>query len=374
MTQTSPPYCLQAGSHSAETFRRAISTLLGSAGGIVAAGDYAVSQHGGGNMSVDVAGGVPGGQAWVPGSSVPSQGLYQTYNNATATLAVAASDVTNARVDVVEIQISDSAYAGVTDSAALTVLTGTPSGSPVAPSLSASSLALANLAVAANATQILTANITDRRSQVRFGTISPAYGAPWSGSSIIAATESRTNTAYGTLTTPDQVAGLVLPTNGIIEVLYQATWQESVTGAARAAIFIGANQMQIATDAIAGSNAATVQEQAKTAAGTANFDMPLASSPIGLVGVTTSGKSTGHSDVTTGQAIGLLGFGGNVRAEIVDPGNSSNVTAISVAMGFGGPVQLFLNAGTYTISVQFKSSSGSVTAKNRRLYCRVKPY
>src|SRR3954452_24168522 len=43
------------------------------------------------------------------------------------------------------------------------------------------------------------------------------------GKSIIATTESRTNTAYGTLTTPDRVSSIVLPTDGLITIAYQAT-------------------------------------------------------------------------------------------------------------------------------------------------------
>src|SRR5438309_7960968 len=43
------------------------------------------------------------------------------------------------------------------------------------------------------------------------------------------------------LTTPDQVTGIVLPTNGLIAVWYQATWQ-TAAGNAQAALFLGSNQ------------------------------------------------------------------------------------------------------------------------------------
>jgi hypothetical protein len=42
---------------------------------------------------------------------------------------------------------------------------------------------------------------------------------------------------------PDQVTGVVLPTDGLIAVWFQAKWQTSVTIASSAAVFIGANQL-----------------------------------------------------------------------------------------------------------------------------------
>jgi hypothetical protein len=64
------------------------------------------------------------------------------------------------------------------------------------------------------------------------------------GKSIIATSEARTNTAYGLLTTPDRVTGVVLPTSGLIAVAYQATWQESVATAGRAAVFLASTQLK----------------------------------------------------------------------------------------------------------------------------------
>jgi hypothetical protein len=63
------------------------------------------------------------------------------------------------------------------------------------------------------------------------------------GKSIITGPESRSNVAYGKLATPDQVT-VTLATDGLLKILYQATWQESIAGAAGAAIFIGSNQLQ----------------------------------------------------------------------------------------------------------------------------------
>jgi hypothetical protein len=154
------------------------------------------------------------------------------------------------------------------------------------------------------------------------------------GKTIIATEESRTNTAYGTLTTPDVVRSVVLPTDGLIAVAYHATWAESVQDAASAAIFIGANQLKIAQ---AGSAVPVVQGAGH--GNTATQHQPLYTVEGGLSGAT---ATAGFADVTTGQALG-----------------QSLV---------GGPCYVFAAAGTYDISIKFKATSGSVTALNRRLW------
>lgn len=171
------------------------------------------------------------------------------------------------------------------------------------------------------------------------------------GKSIIATEESRTNTAYGTLTTPDQVANVVLPTDGLIVVSYQALWKQSVLGAARATIFIGSNQAKLA-----GLNAVpSAQECQLGSGGSANFYAPLhtgmGAAGVGLISPLNPGANAGP-DVSTGQFIGHSGAGDV----------------------FGGDVSVFATAGTYTVSVQFKASSGSVTAKDRKLWVEAKAY
>jgi hypothetical protein len=159
--------------------------------------------------------------------------------------------------------------------------------------------------------------------------------------SIIPTAESRNNAAYGTLPTPDQVT-VVLPTDGLLKILFQATWQESVTNAARAAIFIGANQLVASTTA-----AATPPVQAASLSPTGSgVDALLTTTVSGLSGAQSAANYTG--DLTTGQLVG-------------------STTA-------GGPCFVFAAAGTYVVSVQFKASSGSVTAKNRKLWVGVEPY
>lgn len=195
-----PPYVLQSGSHSAQLFRQAISTLLASAGGVVGANDLLVTQNGTPNMSVNVAGGPPGsgGGIWVPGTtSAGVQGQYFGYQDATVNLAIAAANATNPRIDVVMVQVQDAAYAGAVNSITLSVLTGTPAASPVAPTLPASSLALANILVPAASTSVVTGNITDKRSAYRLRSTSAVRGSV-SGAGAVTAGSGFTAAKVGT--------------------------------------------------------------------------------------------------------------------------------------------------------------------------------
>lgn len=161
------------------------------------------------------------------------------------------------------------------------------------------------------------------------------------GVSIIATSQTVSSATYATLGTPDQVAGIVMPTNGLIQVWFQAAWQQSVVGAARAAIFVGTNQLQVV------AQPSPVLAETSLAGAATNTNVPLASTQsFGLTsGNADNGAYTG--DVTTGQ---ILGTG-----------------AAGTAAG-SGPCYIFAAAGSYTVSVQFKASSGSVTASNRKLW------
>lgn len=181
--------------------------------------------------------------------------------------------------------------------------------------------------------------------------------------------ESRTNTAYGTLATPDQVTGLVLPPDGRIVVAYQATWQESVAGAARAAIFLndgvhGNQQLKIASMTGAGA----VTQAAATNSGSANLNRALASCGVGLVSGD-FGAAAYSGDVTTGQAIGLAPFG----SETVNPSHELNGSVFTYRDTYG-VCEMFAAPGTYAISIQFKALSGSVTVFNRRLWVAVETF
>ena len=72
---------------------------------------------------------------------------------AVAALAVAAADATNPRIDLVYI----------TPGGTVTCLSGTAAAEPAAPATPDGALALAEIAVAAEATTVVTGNITDKR-------------------------------------------------------------------------------------------------------------------------------------------------------------------------------------------------------------------
>lgn len=164
MALRTPPSWLQNGSHPAENDRLTTTNLLWRSGGVADVGSMVVSQSGTPAMSVSIA----AGHAVIAGSQTSTQGYYTAYNDAATTLAIAAADVTNARIDRICVVVQDSYYSGANDQVIFQAVTGTPSGSPVPPSAPNNSITLAYVAVAANATSIVNANITDMRSYAQF--------------------------------------------------------------------------------------------------------------------------------------------------------------------------------------------------------------
>jgi len=173
------PYAITALSLTAETFRQAPSSFIAGTG-VVGTGDYQVTANGSPNMSINVA----AGQAWVPGTlasttgfpanlnaqtayGLPSvfneQGSIYGWLNGTVNLAISAADPTNPRIDIVCVSVQDAQYSGSNNQMVTQVITGTPAPSPSPPNAPAASLVLAQVAVAANATSIVSGNITDER-------------------------------------------------------------------------------------------------------------------------------------------------------------------------------------------------------------------
>jgi hypothetical protein len=171
------------------------------------------------------------------------------------------------------------------------------------------------------------------------------------GKSIIATEQTRESSTFGTLTTPDQVE-VVMPESGLIVVSYHATWKESVTNIARAALFLGGNQIQGST------GGAEPGAQEAFMDGTANTNRILTSFAGGLLSSPPGSAYTG--DTTTGQLIGASGTNGSFR------------TAANTYTTFpynGGPCYIFAAAGTYVVSVRFKVlNPGQATVKTRKLW------
>lgn len=162
MAAQNPPLALQGAGdggilHPAKLFRQLVKDLAGGASGVFHTGDLAVAQNGTPNMSVNVA----AGSAVIAGTATADQGSYYAYNDATVNLAIAAADATNPRIDIVVAKVVDTATDS--DTWSLAMVTGTPAASPTPPSAPANSITLAQVAVAANATSIVNANITDKR-------------------------------------------------------------------------------------------------------------------------------------------------------------------------------------------------------------------
>jgi len=166
--------------------------MLGPGGGIVTPGDLNVTQQSTPNMSVLIG----TGQIWVPGTSTPSQGMYYSRNGAAVTVSIAASNPSLPRIDTVICQVEDLAYAGASKLFQAAVVTGTATSGATLANLSGkgtlpvSSLPIAYVLVPANATSIITADISNVIAQATnaFGQVNSGWQPlslfgtiPWSG-------------------------------------------------------------------------------------------------------------------------------------------------------------------------------------------------
>jgi hypothetical protein len=158
MTLRTPPSWLQNGSHPAENDRLTTQALWATTG-IIKSDSLAVTQNSPAGMSVRVA----SGWAAVVGTTQANMGTYVGYNDDTVVLGVTTADPTNPRIDRVCMTVNDAYYTGSLNNVVLQVVAGTPAGSPVAPATPANSISLATVAIAAGATALTTANITDTR-------------------------------------------------------------------------------------------------------------------------------------------------------------------------------------------------------------------
>lgn len=165
MALRTPPSWLQNGSHPAENDRLTSTGVLWRTGGTVDYGSMVVSQSATPAMSVQIA----AGHAIIAGTQATNQGFYIAYNDAATTVAIANASTTLPRIDLICATVQDSFYGGTAnDQVIFQAITGTPNASPVAPATPANTVVLAWVAVAANASSITNANITDKRTQAKF--------------------------------------------------------------------------------------------------------------------------------------------------------------------------------------------------------------
>lgn len=165
MTVISEANFIQANSHDAHTLRREMVATHGYRGGVIPGTatftDLKVTQRGAGaNMSVDVA----EGSCYVTGTESNYQGIYHGDNQGTTNVVITAANPTNPRRTLIVARIKDSEYGvAVTDEFVIEAIDGTPAGSPADPTVPDNCIVLARVAVAAAASSITDANITDLR-------------------------------------------------------------------------------------------------------------------------------------------------------------------------------------------------------------------
>ena len=170
MTVITPAIGIQGGSHSAQAFRQLASALAGQdvetfvntgstfgvAQGVVRSGHYAVSEKGTPDMSVDVAAGI----AFVTGDQSLAQGVYAITNDAPVNVSITTADGTNARYDLVCVQVrDDDEDGGGNNDARLMVVDGTPAGTPADPTIPDGCLVLARVIVDASVASIVDGKI-----------------------------------------------------------------------------------------------------------------------------------------------------------------------------------------------------------------------
>ena len=178
MTVVSVASFLQQVAHPAHDVRRLLMSMFGGRGGVVPRTatftDLKVTQRGAGaNMSVDVA----EGSCLVTGTESAYQGVYHCENQGTQNVVIGAADATNARRDLIVARIKDSEYGvAVTDVFTIEAVAGTPAASPADPTVPANCIVLARVAVAAAASSITNANITDLRNNYAAVTGSSVIG------------------------------------------------------------------------------------------------------------------------------------------------------------------------------------------------------
>jgi hypothetical protein len=173
MTVLNPPDWLQnaGATHAASVMRSTVGALSGpafSAASLIPKGGVhpdlgnklQVTQTGAPSLAVIVKSGV----AWIPGTESPTQGAYGVINDADVTLSLTTAHATLPRIDRIVFKVEDSQYSGSNNTSSLAVVTGTPAGSPAAPSTPANAISLATVMVVALDTTIVNADITDTRT------------------------------------------------------------------------------------------------------------------------------------------------------------------------------------------------------------------
>jgi hypothetical protein len=148
---------MQNSEYDARTDRLGVGSLI-AAHGVVSQAAMSVTAQSTPNMTVNVSAG--SAVVFRGGATNSSNGAYVVYNDATVILPITAAHATLSRIDLVVLQVYDSAFTGSTDAAQFVVIPGTPASSPTAPLVPDSAVGLARVTVAPAVSAISTPNIS----------------------------------------------------------------------------------------------------------------------------------------------------------------------------------------------------------------------
>jgi hypothetical protein len=156
MAAENPAFCISADSHSAALFRQAVSAVLpagvggleNARGGVHGPTDMVVYAGTGNSVNISA------GQAHIPGTNDPNQGLYYANNDGVVNLAIT-PNASNPLVAIVTASVNDQEYSGnpivSNNTWGFLVTQGTAASSPAIPTVPGNSLVLATILVPANA-------------------------------------------------------------------------------------------------------------------------------------------------------------------------------------------------------------------------------
>lgn len=246
-----PPSWLQAGSFTADDDRLLLQSLLGGSpnqalsSGVISSSDYEVTETGTPSMDLDVA----SGAAWIVGDQSSTEGIYNVVSDASATVTISTADATNPRIDLVVLQVRNSTYSGVDDDAVLAVVTGTPAASPAAPAAPDDSITLAQIAVAAGASSITTADITDERPLWSPGTSGLlTRGNPAARiHAVTGGVSTSVGTIFATVTDDYLLGGFTVSTHGLVVPIdgvyhfHSESWIKQGAAAGQVQVYLAKN-------------------------------------------------------------------------------------------------------------------------------------
>lgn len=207
------------------TLLRQLPDALWNRQGVISAPDLKVTQRSSGaNMSVDVS----AGKAVVQGTSNSIQGKYLCLSDAVTNVPIATAPGTgNSRIDIIVAQVRDDDQdSGGNSDWIITAITGTPGSSPSVPAQPASSRLLAQIAVGANVTTIVNANISDKRL------ILPTLmsGAPLASSVGLTVFGPVTSGSYVDIDATALLLSLVAPPSGQVKLTFEGLVNNGTTG------------------------------------------------------------------------------------------------------------------------------------------------